>query len=348
MFDVITIGTATRDVFLQSPLFRAVVDSHHLKQLGLAGEEQCFALGSKIEIEKPVMTVGGGAANAAVTFARQGFVTGAVFKIGDDYVGTQAVAALKREGIKTVPITDVKKGTAWSCILLSPSGERTILNYRGASEDITKNDIAKAHLKTRAAFFVPGRIPFSVLAPLVRSLNEQKAVLVMTPSSYYLGLGAKKLAPMLKALDIVVMNREEAAFLTGIPRHNEAAIFKKLDALVEGIAVMTDGKNGVMVSDGKNLFHAGVYRGKKVVDRTGAGDAFASGFLASLLSRVKPADIKKRTIAMTEYVRAMQFASANATSVVEHIGAEPGILKKGEFEKQNRWRRLVIKHRTIL
>ena len=85
MFDVITIGTATRDVFLTSNLFKVLKDPTHLKKLGFkTGEAECFALGSKIEVEKPTITVGGGAANAALTFSRQGLRTASVLRMGDD------------------------------------------------------------------------------------------------------------------------------------------------------------------------------------------------------------------------------------------------------------------------
>jgi len=92
---------------------------------------------------------------------------------------------------------------------------------------------------------------------------------------------------------------------------------------------MTEGNKGVLVSDGKNIYSAGIFRGK-LVDRTGAGDAFGSGFVAGI--------IEKNNI---EY--AIRLGSANATSVVEKIGAQAGILTKGEFEKSERWQKFEIK-----
>ena len=129
MFDVLTIGTATRDVFLQSPYFRVVHDPQHLRRLGFpAGDAQCFALGAKIQVSPPVLAVGGGAANSSVTFARQGLKTGAVVGIGRDANGKAALADLESERVKTLPIYDPKQMTGYSVILLSPDGERTILH----------------------------------------------------------------------------------------------------------------------------------------------------------------------------------------------------------------------------
>jgi len=80
--DVITIGTATRDCFLQSPDFKVIRSSRFV-----TGQAECFALGSKIEVPFIIFTTGGGAANAAVTFARQGLKAGCLAKIGKDLAG---------------------------------------------------------------------------------------------------------------------------------------------------------------------------------------------------------------------------------------------------------------------
>src|SRR3989344_4010604 len=110
MFDVITIGTVTRDVFLTSPLFKVLRDQAHLEKIGFkTGEAECFALGSKIEVKKPVMTIGGGAANAAVTFSRQGFRTAAVLKIGDDESGDAIIKHLKKEKVAPLAVRDKKE-----------------------------------------------------------------------------------------------------------------------------------------------------------------------------------------------------------------------------------------------
>ena len=88
MFDIITIGTATRDVFLTSPLFKVLRDKKHLPKIGFpTGEAQCFTLGGKIEINETVFTTGGGATNAAITFSRHGLKTAALIKIGRDETG---------------------------------------------------------------------------------------------------------------------------------------------------------------------------------------------------------------------------------------------------------------------
>lgn len=342
MYEVLTIGTATRDIFVTSPLFKVVHDPKHLQKLGFkTGEAQCFALGGKIEIGEPVLTIGGGATNAAVTFARQGYKTATLFKVCRDENGKAVIDTLKKEKITPLPLFDTRHATAYSVILISPAGERTILNYRGASDNIQQSEIPFGKLNARWAYIAPGRIPLPVMLAMINALRKKGTRIAMDPSKYYLKMGTQRLKPLLQHLDVIKMNREEASYLTGISYRDERRIFKKFDDLVKGIAAMTGGPKGVIVSDGKRIYKAGIYKEQKVVDRTGAGDAFGSGFVAGLL-HYPSNEISKKCI---EY--AIRLGSANGTSVVEHVGAQPGILTKQAFQKEKRFQRLTIQERSL-
>ncbi len=113
------------------------------------------------------------------------------------------------------------------------------------------------------------------------------------------------------------MNQEEAAKLLGLPFEDKDAIFKKMDELIDGVFVMTNGHEGVSVSDGQHIYTAGV-PDSPVVERTGAGDAFVSGFISEY---IRSGDISK----------AIQLATANASSVVTQYGGKAGILKAGDM-----------------
>ena len=345
---VLTIGTATRDVIVSSRLFKIVHDPVHLKRLGFpTGEAQCFALGGKIEIEEPIFALGGGAANSAVTFARQGFITGSLIKIGKDQNGKEILESLRKEKVRVVPIFDSRRGTAYSVILISPDGERTILNYRGASRDLLLSEIPRREFRADSVYVVPGAIGVPVIASIISKLKRRGALIAMNPSGHYLKLGIKKLRPIFDNLDIIILNREEASTLTGKKYEDEKGIFKKFDELVRGLAVMTDGPKGVMVSDGRRIYKAGIYKEKRVADRTGAGDSFGSGFVAGLLqasgNRYSLSSTGQREFREDDIIKGIKLGSANATSNVEKIGAQTGILTRSEFVKDKRWRKLPIK-----
>ncbi len=345
-FDIITIGTATQDVFMPSSTFKIIDDSKCLKNIGfITGKAHCLPLGSKIQIKEPVFATGGGATNAAVTFSRQGFKTAALFKMGNDITGEEVVKKLKKEKVFPLAIRDKKLKTDYSVIFLSPDGERTILNYRGASVNLKTEEIPLQSLKNSWAYVSPGKISFSIIEKLFSYFAKNKIFIAFNPSKYYLDMGMKKLKPLLNKTKIVLLNREEASHLTKIPYGKEKKIFKRLDEAVKGIAVMTEGPKGVVISDGKTIYRAGIFpsggrsasggKNKKVVDRTGAGDAFGSGFTAGLM---KEGYFNEKSI---KY--AIRLGLANATSVIEYVGAKRGILSKSEFEKSSRWKKIAIK-----
>ncbi len=321
-YDVVTIGTATRDVFLRTDGVKRLTDPKHLKTLGfVTGEAECFALGAKLEIETFVETVGGGAVNAAVSFARQGFRTGAIVKIGDDVNGKEVVKRLKEEGVYALPAVDRERATGYSTVILTPGGERTVLVHRGASEYLTARDLRLPTLRARWAYIAPSNIPFTVISEAVTTLKRRGARVALNPSRFYLELGAQKLKPLFDQCDVVSMNQEEASYLTGVDYSKEHALFRKLDKLISGVAVMTRGKDGAVLSDGSYLYRAGIYPNRSVVDRTGAGDAFGAGLVAGLMEK-------------NDLGYALKLASANAASVVESIGATESALRKGALRKE--------------
>jgi ribokinase len=341
MFDVLTIGTATRDTFLRSDAFKIIKDPKHLEKLGfVSGEAECLPLGGKVEVERPIETIGGGAANAAVTFARWGFTTGAVIQIGNDSNGKAILATLQKEKVKVLASIETKEGTGCSTLLLAKNGERTILHYRGASKDLALHGRSLTSLRSRAVYIAPGNIQFSVMRKIVTHFKKQGALIAMNPSKYYLE-HRSEMRPMLQLIDVVLMNREEGAYLTGAKFEDEKTIFRRFDALVPGLALMTDGPHGVMVSDGTRFYSAGVFKEKKLVDRTGSGDAFGSGFVAGLLSHRQGQRFSKEAI---EY--ALRVGSANATSVVEYVGAEVGILRKAALSS-SRFKKFAITEHAL-
>ena len=120
------------------------------------------------------------------------------------------------------------------------------------------------------------------------------------------------------------MNKEEGAQLVGITPENQGETLDKLQEVVKGIVILSDGHKGVYVrADGKE-YTAGV-PDSPVVERTGAGDAFNSGFVAEFM---RGAGSREREAMI---VKSIQFATANSSSVVTMVGSKAGILKKGDW-----------------
>lgn len=342
MLDIITIGSTTRDAFyrVKFPIIKWPKTPSR--------RAYALPLGEKLEAQDIYFTIGGNAANASVTFARQGFRVAAAGKVGCDVAGEEIKRRLAREGARTDLIKCAPdRATAYSVLLLQ-GGERTILGYHGASDTFTIRDLPALSLsngrlsRLRAKWWYMSLAGESdkMLFPLLRFAREHNIAVAFNPSGHHLRHGRGDVLRSLKDLSFLVLNDEEAAMLTGIPWSRQKDVFRKLDNLMPGVLAVTHGRGGVTVSDGRYLFRTRIFKEKKLVDRTGAGDAFGSGFTAGLMRRgiavsniheVKPSDI----------AYAIRLATANATSVVEHIGATEGILTRRDFAKP-RWRELKI------
>lgn len=321
MYDIISIGSATRDVFFGAD------DLKKLKNEEFStGEAVCLGYGSKIEIKKMALASGGGGTNTAVTFARQGFKTACIGVIGSDLNGEEILRELKNEKINVDYFQKhTDDFTAYSVILVLPDGERTILSYKGEGQHFDVSKIPFNKLKTKWLFLDSLGGHYDLLRGAVDWAAERGVKIAANPGGKELAHGLEKLKPLLKHFSVMIMNQEEAAGLTGIDYKDEEKIFKFMDDLIGGIFVMTKGPEGVVVSDGQNVYRAGV-PDSPIVERTGAGDAFSSGFVVQYIGGISD----KRQVTGEEkkeiIKRAIQFATANASSVVTQYGAKAGIL----------------------
>src|SRR4030042_199955 len=141
-FDVVTFGSAFVDVYLQSPDFR-VIRSPQVS----GGRALCEVYGGKINVEELIITSGGGATNNAVAFERLGLQTAAVCCVGNDDWGLFVRKNMMTEGVSPLYVQISKKlKTSYSTILVSHDGGRTVLSYRGASNQLSWAKVAWSKL----------------------------------------------------------------------------------------------------------------------------------------------------------------------------------------------------------
>ena len=342
MFDVITIGSSTRDIFLKTFAFR-VVESGESPN----GRLECVPLGAKLEADDIFFSTGGAAVNAATTFARQGFSVSTLSRIGNDGNGDEIRKVLFREGVDlSNMITDRGQKTAVSVVLLHGLGERSIVVYGGATDYWSAEDISSKSFNTRWLYISSLHGNFDALHEIIRRAKKNGVKIMMNPGVRELS-SPQKLISLLQSVDILMMNREEASQFSGIPFKNEKEIFKKIDELEPGIFILTDGPNGAWVSDGRKACYAKPYKEKWVVDRTGAGDAFGSGFLSGIMRRMK--DKKNMKDLQTEDIAyAIRLGSANATAKIEGMGASFGLLTEYDFIHGARWQSLQMKIEDVI
>lgn len=323
-YNVITFGSATLDIFLKTKQFVFRKEKRFTNQKGV-----CFPFASKADLEELDFASGGGGTNTAATFSLQGLKTLYCGEIGDDFAGSEVLKDLKDLKIKTDFVFKTSKAPTNLSIIFSWGKDKTCFVWRGASEYFAKRKLSLSKLKADWFYLAPlsgeSAQHFKLLVDFAKK-NRIKVFANLGNSQIKLGL--RKLKPILKNIDIVFLNQEEASLLTRIPYTKQKQIFKKLDQLIDGLVVMTRGKKGAIVSNGEYLWKVKTLP-VKVVEKTGAGDAFGSGFLTGLIER-------------NNIEHALQKGTANAASCVQQVGAKKGLLKKNKPWKKIKVRKTKI------
>lgn len=352
MKKIVTIGGATRDVFIQYE------DAEMVHLHTETGEKSFLILeeGKKIEVDRLSYFTGGGATNSAVSFKQLGYKTAAFFIIGNDHEGVFILDELKKMGIATDTATKISDmPTATSFIIPTPSGDRTVLVFRGASLHMQEKDIPHALIHASNQLYITSLSgPSSqLLLPIVQSAKQKKIPVATNPGTSQLKADADILCKSLPYIDILILNSYEAnlfmaslvqtsedlqkkliqqpaqALSTPAPQLMQAPItyqnicfnishfFQEVLSRGPKIVVITNGAEGVYVATNNSiLFHPSLP--VDVVNTLGAGDAFGSCFVASLVDNNPVED-------------AIRHGIINSASVISYLDAKTGLLSKDEL-----------------
>lgn len=305
MTEIMSIGAALVDIFVHSPQFKV---SRVEDQVML-----CQHYGDKIEVDSFHVLTGGGASNTAVSLARLGYKTAVLAELGKDSLAKMVVDDLEREEVSThFLIRERKEQTGGSVIMIGNDGGRTVMVHRGAASQLDAHDIPREELvKTRWWHLssIAGRLP--VLQMLFTLARLHQVGISWNPGKSELQLLANhQLQPAEICCKLLFVNQEEWAMIGA----QQAA----LQSLIPQI-IVTDGARGgqILVKGSAPI----TFLAQKVrsVDDTGAGDAFASAYVAAYLHKKHP-------------VEAASWGVTNAASVVRSIGAKPGLLTLSQLE----------------
>ncbi|MEM4500056.1 MAG: carbohydrate kinase family protein [Candidatus Woesearchaeota archaeon] len=307
-YDFITVGSATIDIFLTpDPEETEIIKISHKTQ---DFELIAYPLGSKILIEKIDYEIGGGGTNSAACLRKLNFSVGFFGCIGTDEYGEEILDYLKKENIDFIGKRSGKTGL--SIILNSFTNERTVFTYKGANDLVDEN----LNFKCRALYCASlTKNAFKAQPEIFKKAKREGSVIFYNPSAYVAKMGLKELRNVLSYVDILIMNKEESQLLSGKTELSE--IFRILNKIVK-IVIITDGPNGIYFYD-KRIYNVKAHK-VKVLEPTGAGDAFASTFAGYLL--------KTNSI-----LTSIKYGILNAESVIQKIGPKKGLLSEKELEK---------------
>ncbi|MDO8655094.1 MAG: carbohydrate kinase family protein [bacterium] len=309
-FDIISIGDTQHDVFLELEEETKVLEDKKtkIKYLGVVYAE-------KIPVKKFTSIVAvGNSANVAIGCARLGLKTAFYTVLGSDIVGREELAVFKKERVASDYIVwDKKRGSNFSAVL-NYHAERTILVHHEHRNYILPK-LAPAtwvYLSSMAPGFE------KIQAALLRYVRKYKVKMGFNPGSFQMKAGLRKLAPLIRASAVFFVNREEAETLLR-KRADIKTLLKLLYRLGCKIVVITDGPKGSYSFDGKQALFLPVFPAK-IVERTGTGDAYSTGFISALAHKYSVEE-------------AMRWGTFNSASKIQSIGARQGLLSKSAMTR---------------
>jgi ribokinase len=315
--DIISVGDIVTDAFIKliDDEAKTYKDDEGTKWIAMH-------FGTKLPFDHvEVIEAVGNAANAAVAFARLGLNSAFVTNVGSDAHGRDMISALHKNKVDSrfVRINPDKK-----------SNYHYVLWYKDERTILIKHEEYDYHWPHLTPAETPKWLYFSSISEHAIPYHDQVAdwldknpdvKLAFQPGTFQMEAGTERLKRIYERSDVLILNREEAVDVGGGNYDDLHDLIDKLRALGPKIVVVTDGPDGAYASDGNQYLSMPLYPDPAPpVDRTGAGDSFASTFVAALAKG-------------NNLEGALQWAPINSMNVVQKVGAQAGLLSEPELEK---------------
>lgn len=313
--DFLAIGDIVIDAFIK------LKDAHVHCKIDTNTCELCVNFGDKIPYESVhVLNAVGNSPNAAVSAKRLGLNSFLMTNIGNDQYGKDCLNALEKEGINTDYVSIHKdKNTNYHYVLWF-GVERTILvkhtEFDFKFPNLEDTEISWIYLSSLADNSLPYHLE---IAEYLK--NHPNTKLAFQPGTFQIKLGIEKLKDIYAHTEIFFCNKEEAQKILNLESDDIKTLSQGLHDLGPKIVAISDGPNGAYASDGENIYFTPIYPDTApAVDRTGAGDAFASTFTSAIaLEKTVP--------------EALSWGPINSMSVVQYVGAQEGLLSREKLEE---------------
>ena len=310
-FDVVCVGNAKIDTFLT--LHEA---SEHLRLIKETNE-LAIKFGEKITVDKAELLLGGNAANVSVGISRLGLNTALVAEIGKDEFAQKIINTLSKENVDVSNIAQTEGQQSSFSTIINFRNERTIFSEHVRRE----HNFNFENITTPWVYLTSlGNAWLDAYNKTVDFIKETKSSLAFNPGTLQIESGKNSIENVLSVTDLLFVNKEEGEKLLGYPQGQKSIeeIITNLQKFGPKIVVITDGRNGSFAIDEEGKILREEILETTVVEKTGAGDAYSSGFLGAILH-------KKSTR------EAMSWGNKNSASVIEKVGATSGLLYKTDF-----------------
>ena len=296
--ELITIGSCTLDCIIQiKDILRfELLDRDIIKKY------TAIEYSKKLNIEAVRFVPGGSGANIAANCAMLGLRTNYIGILGKDFSAEICLDDMRKRGVDLSQVVQTDDdSTALSIILRTEWGkDRSILAYKGANNKLKTSDVKDELFDEIKAFAWTSLTTENGCQAIEKALTltkDKSGKVFAAPSMSIIKNNPKWTRILISNSDVVSLNKEEAQEFTG-EADTLHMIHHFLDLGIDLISI-TDGPNGSIISDGKEVVNSGVYSAGRVEDTTGAGDAFLSGILISMLNGFSLEKTSKMATAMS-------------------------------------------------
>lgn len=313
-YDFVAIGDLVVDAFIELEKDKADVST----DLDTGRQTLHMPFGQKLPYkEVVVINAVGNSPNAAVGAHRLGLQSALISSVGHDRNGTDCMEALRTEGVSTEYVKIHEGKITNYHYVLRYGAERTILIKHETFPYVLPNFAVPPRYIYFSSIGEHGLPHHFEVAKYVKEHPETK--LVFQPGTFQIKLGAEKLKELYEVTEIFFCNKEEAQEILGTTEQHMPTLLRSFTKLGPKLPVITDGPDGAYVLDENDIaWHMPMYPDPaSPVDRTGAGDAFASTFTCAIALGLSPA-------------QALAWGPINSMSVVQYIGAQKGLLTKDQ------------------
>lgn len=323
MSKIVTIGSVCQDIFLptnEGVLWNTSDDILSKKKIA-------FELGAKYAIEKRFESLGGNSINVAVGLKKLGEEVFPNTTVGDDALGKWILKELQLCEINTeiIKIKDNCKSDFSTIIIDKNNSDRIIFSNHEANNFL---HFDKKNIGIPNWIFI-GDLSKNwkeIIDDVITFSKEKKIRLAFNPRQKTIHEDVLKILDIISNVEIIFINKDEAIeIVSGMKQdtvieflENEEYLLKVLFRLGPEIVVITDGENGAWCFNGEKIVRGKALK-RDVIDTTGAGDAFTSGFLAAYIKNI---DIET----------SMKWGIANSSSSISEYGGQKGLLNESDIE----------------
>lgn len=310
-YDFVAIGDTVTDVFIK-------INIGHIQESAI-GSELCLPYGSKIPYESATeIPAVGNSANASVSAARLGLSSALISFLGNDKHGNEALEKLKKEKVDTEFITQENDKLTNYHYVLWHGDDRTILIKHSTFTEKLPDNLDKPKWIYLSSLGANTEKFHEEITEFVKSTPETK--LAFQPGTFQLKMH-ETLSELYKYVEVFCVNKEEAQELLNTNESEIKILLDELAHLGPKIIIITDGRLGAYMKYENSYFNMPTYPDiAPPYERTGAGDAFFSTFISYLAKGYDATYAIKR-------------APINSMNVVQHLGAQEGLLTENELEE---------------